>query len=145
MLDNKPLRTPRRRQAGVSLLEILIAVSILGIAFTATFAGFSTALRTVARLDEHQVAVALATSKLNELLLEPTLDPGSERSGVSEAGLRWRARTELAEERAGVVPERSLQLLRVAVEVEWGNAAGRRQTFHLESLKLQLAEGAGAS
>jgi len=133
----------RCRQAGVSLLEILIAVSILGIAFTAVFASFSTALRTVARLDEHQLAVAFATSKLNEMLLEPTLAPGSEHSGVSEAGLRWRARAELAEERPGTAPDKPLRLLRVVVEVEWGNAGGR-QTFRLETLKLRSTEGSGA-
>lgn len=144
MLDSRPLRNPRRRQAGVSLLEILIAVSILGIAFTAVFASFSTALRTVARLDEHQQVVAFASSKLNEMLLDAALAPGLERSGVSEAALHWRARAELAEERAGTVPERPLQLLRVVVEVEWDSANGR-QRFRLETLKLRPPESAGTS
>jgi hypothetical protein len=39
------------REAGISLLEVLIAVSLLGVSFATIFSGLSAALRTTDRLD----------------------------------------------------------------------------------------------
>ena len=125
-------------QAGVTLLEILIAVSILGICFSALFSGFSTALRSTDRIDRYGRAVEFATSKLNELLVDPTLRAGEVRAGTTASGLRWRARTEVADERPGS-PDQSPQLLHVVLEVSWPIRLGT-QSFVLESLKLRLPQ-----
>src|SRR5689334_9659297 len=85
--------------AGVSLLEVLIAVSLLGISFAAIFSGLSSALRTSDLLDGYGRSVEYATEKLNDLALDPTLGPGEVRSGVSDSGIRWRAITGLVDKR----------------------------------------------
>lgn len=137
MREQTTRRRAGRAQAGVSLLEVLIAVTILGLSFTAMFAGFSTALRTTGRLDHYNQVVAFANSKLNEVVAEGKLAPGQELSGVSERGWHWRARAELAEQRPGLIKSRPLQLLRVTVQVTWSSPNGE-QSLALETLKLRI-------
>jgi len=130
-------RQMRSSQAGVSLLEILIAVSILGISFTAIFSSLSSGLRAAARLDQYQRAVDLATNQLNEMVLDPTLEPGQVISGVSSSGLRWKAKSELVDSRPGPAQDRPLQLVRLVVEVSWARPT-RPQSFVLQTLKLRI-------
>ncbi len=126
-----------RSGAGVSLLEILIAISILGITFTAIFSSMSAALRAASRLDQYRLVVDYATNKLNEVALDPNLAPGREISGVSASGLRWKARTEVVDTRPGFGPDRRLELVRIVVEVSWKGSAGP-QTYALQTLKLRI-------
>ncbi len=128
-------------EAGVSLLEILIAVSLLGIGFTAIFSGFSTALRTIERVDHYAGVTDFAVNKLNELVVDPRLEPGQELSGVSNSGLSWRARTELVDQRPGASPDQPIQLMRVEVQVSWKTSKGF-QSFALQTLKLRIPKPA---
>ena len=128
-------------QAGVSLLEVLIAVSLLGICFSAIFSGLATSLRSVGRLEAHDRAVEFATRKLNEMTLDGSLRGGEVRSGTSDSGLHWRARAQVEQERPGPAEERPVQLVRLSVEVSWRTLRGE-QSFTLETLKLRIPEGA---
>lgn len=127
----------RLDQAGVTLLEILIAVSILGICFSALFSGFSAALRTTDRVDRYSQAVEFADGKLNQLLVDSTLGPGEVRSGATTGGLNWRAATEVVDQRPGGTPDKPIQLLRVVLEISWQTPAGS-QRFAVQTLKLWL-------
>ncbi len=124
-------------QVGVTLLEILIAVSILGICFSALFSGFSAALRTADRIDRYSQAVEFANGKLNQLLVDATLGPGEVRSGATTGGLNWRAVTEVVDRRPGGTPDKPIELLRVVLEVSWQTPAGS-QSFAVQTLKLWL-------
>lgn len=136
-------RPQQGTEAGVSLLEVLIAVSLLGIGFTAIFSGFSTALRTIERVDRYAGVTDFAENKLNELVVDPRLEPGQELSGVSGSGLSWRARTELVDQRPGPSPDRPVQLMRVEVQVSWETSKGF-QSFALQTLKLRIPEPAAS-
>jgi prepilin-type N-terminal cleavage/methylation domain-containing protein len=126
-------------QAGLSLLEVLIAVSLLGISFTAIFSGFSAALRTTDRLDGFNLGNDYAARKLSELELDPSLAAGQVRSGVSPSGIWWRARTQLVDTRPLSDPDKPVQLVRILLEVSWRTRSGR-QTLNLETLKLCIPE-----
>jgi prepilin-type N-terminal cleavage/methylation domain-containing protein len=130
-------RATQYRDSGVTLLEILIAVSLLGIGFTAIFSGFSTGLRTIGRVDHYAHVTDFAVNKLNELVVDPRLGPGQELSGVSDSGLSWRAKTELADQRPGPGPDQPIQLMRVELEVSWKTSKGL-QSFALQTLKLRI-------
>lgn len=136
--DYQNAHRPALNQAGVSLLEILIAVSILGICFSALFSGFSAALRTTDRVGQYSRAVEFATNKLNELLADPTLRAGEVRTGTAGSGLRWRVRAEAVDQRPGL-PDQPIQLLHVVLEVSWQTRLGS-QGFVLQSLKLRLPQ-----
>lgn len=57
----------RRRASGFTLLEVMVAVGILGLALTAIFASESGALRTSARATHYHVATLLARCKMGEI------------------------------------------------------------------------------
>lgn len=132
-----PVRRRRDSRAGISLLEVLIAVSLVGICFTALFSSFSTALRTAGRLDRSNQAVRFASNKLRELTVDAALEPGQVLSGVSEDGLRWQAHVESVGRQSPPGAERNVQLVRIVVTVFWPSPAGG-QSFSLETLKLCL-------
>ncbi len=132
-------RTKHRRESGVSLLEVLIAVTILGLSFAAIFSGFSAALRTTDALAGHNRLIEYAERKLDEIGLDPTLEPGQDRFGVSNSGIRWRATTQLADERPSSNPNRPVQLIRISLEASWTTRAGKRSLV-LQTLKLRVPE-----
>jgi hypothetical protein len=123
-------------EAGVSLLEVLMAISLLGISFVTIFSGLSAALRTTDHLNLFDRANEFATHKLNELFLDPSLEAGEVRSGVFASGILWEARTELVNARPLSGPKNSAQLLRVFLVVSWRTRLGR-QSLNLETLKLR--------
>ncbi len=123
-------------QTGISLLEILIAISILAMTFTAIFSSMSAALRAETRLDQYRVVVDFATNKLNEAALDPNLVPGQVTYGVSAPDLRWRVSNSVVDTRPGLGPDRPLQLVRIVVQVSWKGSAGP-QTYVLQTLKLR--------
>jgi pilin/secretion family protein with methylation motif len=136
------IRLIRNREAGISLLEILIAISILGLCFTALFSVFSTSLRTASRIQQSDRVVALANEKLNELEVDPDLRAGQHMFGVSDSGLRWEAVTELADQGPEISADHSIELVRIAVQVEWQSPKGP-QHFGLETLKLSVPPAKG--
>ncbi len=137
MLRGKHFRRKKPSEAGITLLEILIAVALLGMSFTAIFSGLSAALRATRRLDEYRAVVDFATRKLNELMLETKFAPGQELSGISDSGMRWRARAERVGSRPGPDPDRPFELVRVILEVSWGTPS-QPQNFVLERLKFWI-------
>jgi general secretion pathway protein I len=85
-----PAGTPRRRgrQAGFTLIEIVVALAILAVALGALFQAFSTGLRATTVADRQAAAVILAQSLLERIGQDIPLAAG-ERAGVSDDGLRW--------------------------------------------------------
>ena len=126
-------------EAGVSLLEVLMAISLLGISFTAIFSGLSAALRTTDRLGLFDRGNDYAARKLSELVLDPSLAAGQVRSGVSPSGIGWQARTQLVDSRPLSDPKHPAQLVRILLKVSWSTRSGR-QSLNLETLKLCIPE-----
>jgi type II secretion system protein I len=62
-----------KRRAGFTLLEVLVATVIMGIAVAGLMAGLSQSVRNASRLTEHDRAAMLARTKMNELLLDINL------------------------------------------------------------------------
>ena len=127
------------RQAGVSLLEVLMAISLLGISFATIFSGLSAALRTTDRLDSFDRGDEFATRKLSELILDPSLVAGEMRSGVSPSGIGWQARTQLIDTRPLSNSDKPAQLVRITLKLAWSTRSGR-QTLSMETLKLFIPE-----
>lgn len=125
--------------AGVSLLEIIVAVSILGICFSALFSGFSAALRATDRVDRYSRAVEFSTAKLNELMADPSLRGGDVLSGVTPSGLHWRAVTEVSDKRPGPSSDRSIELIHVVLEVSWPERSGTERLV-LQTMKLSMPQ-----
>ena len=132
-------RQRRSPEAGISLLEVLMAISILGISFATIFSGLSAALRATDHLDRFDRSNEFAKEKLSELFLDPSLMAGQMRSGVSPSGIWWQAKTELVDKRPLPGSEKPAQLVRIILEVSWRTRSGR-QSLNLETLKLCFPE-----
>jgi prepilin-type N-terminal cleavage/methylation domain-containing protein len=127
----------RAQQAGVTLLEVLIAISLLGICFAALFSVFSTALNATVELRQYDRATECATNELNALALDPTLLANQVRSGDCPMGLRWKAETRLVDRRPGAGSNDSVQLMEVVLKVSW-DSGRRARNLRLETLKLAV-------
>ncbi len=89
--SNKQLRDRRRSQRGFTLLEVLLAVIILGLSITAILQQFSVALRAGGTSRDVSRAVLYAREKLEELKMAQDL-PAASGSGTFEDGYTWETR-----------------------------------------------------
>ncbi len=106
-----------RRRAGFTLLETLVALTIVGLAMLVLTAAFAEGLRGQAIARRHVEAVALAEARMGELAALPSdsLRPRrTTREGVfAPPFARYRWRTELARD------PRSPRLVAATVVVSW--------------------------
>ena len=77
------------RRRGFTLLEILVAVTILAVALVALMRAFATGLMGIGLAEARVIAVAHARAKLEEVGSVIALEPG-ELDGEWDDGYRWR-------------------------------------------------------
>ena len=131
------MKTRSRKQRGMTLLEVLVAASLLGLSFAALFSVFSVSLRSIARIQVHARVAAFAEAQMNELLLTNP-QPGQRLSAEAANGMRWEATTDLFDRlRPADEAARGPSVVRVRLTVFW---KGRRteQQYMVESLKLVM-------
>ena len=135
------------RRRGFTLLEMLVASAIMGIAVTALLASLSASLHNAARLTEYDRAALLAREKMDELLLDTHLPKLAVVQGVFDRSLAgdtdagWSARLTPFEVPPGAPPGSDI-LERLELQVWWG-AEGHRRTLVLDAYRrgrLPLSE-----
>ncbi len=113
----------RRRLGGFSLLEMLVAMSILGMALGALYQAATGATRNVRTAERYAYGVELARSLLAEHTMVPA--QGVDAVGETAAGYEWRVtsagRTRVRGQAARV------QVHDVAVVVSWFDGSKRRE------------------
>jgi general secretion pathway protein I len=124
------------RSRGFTLLEVLVATMLMGVAVAGLLGALRASLGNAARLVESERAVALARKQMEELLVRRDLPKGApiegrfapEETGGAEAG--WRAMIRPFEGmvlQPGVAPAPGTRILeRIELEVWWRSGAGRR-------------------
>lgn len=106
-----------RRERGFTLLEVLVALAILGLAVVTVIQLFSQGLRLLKVAGDYQQAVLLADQKAREM--------ESVRQGI-EAGqegvFQWERSTTVmpVPEELTVLSPTPVRLYRVSVQVRWG-------------------------
>ena len=128
------------KRAGFTLLEVLVATVIMGIAVTGLIVGLSQAVKNASRLADYDRAVMLARTRVNELLLDVALpldgavegrfDPS--QSGGIESG--WRAVLKPFEALPDSGPG-AVILQQVALQIWWQPPSGTRRVIQLESYR----------
>ena len=111
---------PCHAARGFTLMEVLVAMTILAVGFVALFEVLSGSLGTVSRIEDREKLVRTAQMKLNEICL--ALRQGREppaRSGEFGGEYRWQAEIDAAggDEEKG--PRRAYRLARVRLQVTW--------------------------
>lgn len=81
---------------GFTLLEVLVAVAVLGIALSALLAGFGRYASEASYIREKTLAMWVAHNKANELMLEPGWPSTGEKDDEAEmAGAKWHTHLEV--------------------------------------------------
>lgn len=125
-------------QRGFTLLEMLVASVIMGVAVVGLLSNISTSLRNGARLTEYDRAALLAERRMEELLLDTRLPYDTPMEGKFDPSLAgmdagWRARLTRFEMPPRVAPGSSA-LERVELEV-WWSSGSRRRSLTLEAFR----------
>jgi prepilin-type N-terminal cleavage/methylation domain-containing protein len=132
----KPIAGQRKGTRGFTLLEVLVALAVLGIAVTVIFQLFSANLQALAA-SENYVEVSLrAAVRMRELLDDRAL---TERawSEISPEGYRLEIDVkETLADRTDLLPVR---LLEVGLTVRWTRGQ-RERSLNFRTLKLQEKE-----
>jgi general secretion pathway protein I len=129
----------RRSQAGFTLLEVLIATLLMGIAVAGVLSAISATTRNAARLTQYDRATLLARQKLDELLVDqraPRKIPLTGQWSAAEAGgipTQWRAVITPFEAAPGAAPGQWV-LDRVELQLSWMDGATKRG-FALEGFR----------
>ncbi|WP_298718568.1 prepilin-type N-terminal cleavage/methylation domain-containing protein [uncultured Oceanisphaera sp.] len=129
-------RQHRTRQQGFSLLEVLVAFTILTITLGVLLNIFSLAIRTTQSAQQQQKAMLLAESKLTELYAGTTLQPGREQ-GWFDDHYWWETRIEEFDTRALMDNQSMLLPYQLSVIVGWGR---HEQQYRLTTLRLVRQE-----
>jgi general secretion pathway protein I len=129
-----------KQQRGFTLLEMLVASAIMGVAVVGLMAGLSGATRNAARLREYDRVVQLARLRMNDLLADERAQGAlggpfpPELVGGLQSG--WNATVVKVQEGPDAVIG-NFALDRVLLEV-WWMAGDKRRTFSLEGYRHRI-------
>ncbi|MGZ5058329.1 MAG: type IV pilus modification PilV family protein [Methylobacter sp.] len=125
------------RQHGFSLLEILIAFSILALALGILLRIFSAGINTAGVAEEYTAAVQIAESVMAQTSAEGVLKP-SEANGVENGKYHWQVSVspfQFMAENLDVTTIAAV-LFKVKVVVSWGDGKADDRQVELITLKL---------
>lgn len=124
---------------GFTLLEVIVASSIMAIAVVGLLSSLSMSMNGASRLTEYDRAALVARRKMDELVSNPQLRPGAALQGVFDqsqsGGLHggWSARTSIFEMPPNAGPGTPV-LLRIELQIWWERGEQKR-TFGLEAFR----------
>ena len=116
---------PARRSAGFSLLEMVVAISILALSLGALYQAVSGATRNVRSDEKYAYGVELARSLLAANAVVPA--GGVQSHGETSGGFAWRVSAAPAVTAGSRLPEGALH--RIEVSVNWQDGRKRRQVL----------------
>jgi general secretion pathway protein I len=117
-------------RAGFSLLEVLVATVIMGIAVSGLIVGLSQSVKNASRLADYDRAAMLARTKMNDLLLDPALPFDGAVEGEFDKDHGWRAVLKPFDVPKGAGPGSRI-IQQVALQIWWQPPTGTRRTMEL--------------
>lgn len=132
-------------QRGFTLIEVVVAVAILGVGLVTIIELFSGGLRLERTAEEYTKAANYARMKMEEVSVDENL-----REGISEGWFdpdyRWRVgvrKVEILQGNLSADYHPPIEFYQVVIEVIWKSGAQEKMT-HIESFKaLHMEETAG--
>lgn len=121
-------------ERGFSLLEVLVAFTILALSLGVLMQVFSQALNAATLSGTYGRATALAEAGMDLVGIDIPLEPGLQ-SGETEDGLHWRVQVTEVSMADLLLGESSLPVYLVSSEVTWESVRGVRRV-NLATLRL---------
>lgn len=127
---------------GFTLLEMLVATLIMGIAVIGLMSEITASMRNATRVTNRDRAALLARSKMDELLADPLFPVDSPVAGKFDPSMTggveggWSARLTRFEMPPNPAPGQQ-SLDRLALEI-WWMAGGERRTFALSGYRAHV-------
>jgi general secretion pathway protein I len=111
----------RRRgtTSGFSLLEVLVALAILGMTVSVIFGGMSKAVKAVRLIDDTERRIELGRQKLAEIELLDGLKDGESAYGQFPDGTGWRVETSSFIAPINGSSPNPNAVVRIALRLEW--------------------------
>jgi general secretion pathway protein I len=123
-----------KSQKGFTLLEILVATTIMGIAVVGLLSSLSTSMRNATHVADADRAAQTARNKMEELLVDANLPFQGKLEGTFDSTSGWTAQVGPFETPPHVTPGTSI-LQRIALVVWWRNGQNLRQ-YPLEAYRI---------
>ena len=136
-------RARSRSQQGFSLLEVIAAILLLAIAFTALMKVAGSSISLTQNAAEHSEAAMYARSLLDSAFVGQPLKPGNS-SGRFDAKFRWQLSVTPWNQAGANPPDALLHLYQLDLEVLWG-PVGHPRSAHFRTLRLIGPEVADAA
>lgn len=127
-------RSRAASQQGFSLIEVIAAIMLLAIAFTALMKVAGASISLTQNAAEHSGAAMRARSFLDSVFVGEPIKPGSS-SGKFDQQYRWQLNVTPWNEAGNAAPQASLLLYQLDLDVLWGPLAHPRSA-HFRTLRL---------
>jgi len=128
-----------KRAQGFTLLEMIVATTIMAVAIVGLISGLSTTTHNAARLRDYDRAVQLGRERMNELMLDLTLPHNTQIAGIFDpnqtGGIEsgWKARLTTFEMPPAIrVNEAALDRLELEI---WWKSGPTTRTFTLDAYR----------
>ena len=129
-------RNEKPSQGGFTLLEILVATTLMGIAVVGLLSSLSTSMRNAGHITDADRAAQIARNKMEELLTDPGLPFQGSLSGSFDNASGWTAAIGQFEAPPRIAPGTPI-LQRISLVVWWHSGANQRQ-YPLESYRIAI-------
>ncbi|MBP8018539.1 MAG: type II secretion system protein [Hylemonella sp.] len=123
----------RRRHQGFSLLELLVAFSIMAVSLALLYRMMGSSVRNVADAEQYQRAIVLAESLLSA---RTAVDPGGWNESGESAGLQWAAHSEPYVTPLANSSPSAVALFKIDLVVQWSDGE-RPRRLELSTLRPQ--------
>jgi general secretion pathway protein I len=125
------------KNKGFTLIEVVVALAILGVGLTVIIELFSGGLRLATASMEYTKAVNYARTKMEEVAVKSALEVGTGEGESDDKAFRW----QVAVKKVDLLPidksmdyKPPIELFQVKIDVFWKSGSKERSTS-LESLK----------
>ncbi len=133
-LSRMPMRATRCKQTGFVLLEVVVAMTIVGIGFAVLFAGMSESSRNISRIERFEDRQLFTRNLFSKIDLIQQFRVNDSAHGTWDDGTRWRLEVRPFAAVLNNVPG-SPAIVRIELRLEWNGRSGI-QTKTIETYRV---------